>query len=158
MGRYITQGLFLELGYNTEFAQFTLDDSDKNYEGVVYPSLKRLYIECADPVEYEFSKEHLLGWNHWKRLLDNKATRHHIDQWREELELSIRSEGVKAIIDLAAESNSFQAAKWLADNGWSKRKAGRPSTEDVMAETNKQVRIREEYLPDFALLKTHKDK
>jgi len=131
-GRPLTQSLFLEFNYNVEYSVFTFDDDDKTYKGKVYPSLKKLYLECADPTEYTFAKKYLLGWSHWKRLNENKALRKHFDEWREELEISLRSEGVQAIIEGA--TDNFQAAKWLADKGWEKRTPGRPSKDELERE------------------------
>ncbi|MFM0827351.1 hypothetical protein, partial [Klebsiella oxytoca] len=53
MGRPLTQGLFLEIGYNTEYAVYTLEDEDKEYKGKTYPALKKLYLACEDPTEYK---------------------------------------------------------------------------------------------------------
>lgn len=156
MGRFLTQALFLELGYNVEFAQYTLEDEDKKYKGKTYPSIKRLYIEYADIGEYDFAKEYFGGWQHWKRLEGNEAIRHHIDQWREELELSIRSEGIRSILNIATEKDSFQAAQWLAKAGWIDRRVGRPSKEEVEGERQKQARMKQEHLSDVALLKDHR--
>lgn len=155
-GRYITQSLFLELGYNTELAQFTFDDKDKKYEGKIYPSIKRLYIEYADPVEYDFANEYFLGWQHWKRLCGNAQIAHHIEQWREELELSIRGEGVRSMITQATDKDSFQAAKFLVDRGWDKRSAGRPSKEEKEKRLAQEAKLQEEYGNDIAILETHK--
>lgn len=151
MGKPLTQSLFLEIGYNTEFAVYTLKDDDHVYEGKIYPSLKKLYLEMEDPTEYEFATTYLLGWRHWKRLCENKAIRKFIDEWREELELKLRCRGVKATIESAANGN-FNAAKWLADRGWELRGAGRPSKEDVEREKKFQARASEEYSGDVVRL------
>lgn len=153
-GHPLTQGLFLEIGYDSETAVYTLKDEDHTHKGKVYPSLKRLYLECEDPTEYAFSKDYLLGWSHWKRLQENKAIRKHIDEWREELELKIRSQAVRDIINLSAnEGAGFQAAKWLADRGWDKRAAGRPSKKEKEMENSFNARIEEEFNADFERLK-----
>src|SRR5690606_3779091 len=128
MGRPLTQSLFLECGYNVQYAVFTFNDDDKEYEGRIYPSLKKLYLESEDPTEYRFAKKYLLGWKHWRRLNDNAILRTHFDEWREELEVAMRSEAINSIIDMTtSDQGNFQAAKWLADRGWDKRGAGRPS-------------------------------
>jgi hypothetical protein len=150
MGRPITQSLFLEIGY-TEAALYTLKDYDFEYNGRVLPSIKRLYLEIADPTEYEFAQACFLGWNHWQRLCENKAVRKHIDEWRYELEVKLRSRGVKAAM-LAAYGGNFQASKWLADRGWDTRGAGRPSKADVEKETKIQAAISEEYSADILRL------
>lgn len=146
MGRPLTQSLFLEIGYKTEFAIYSLKDTDHHYRGKVYPSLKRLFLAHEDPTEYDFAATYLLGWNHWKRLNANKMLTKHFDEWREELELKIRSQAVREIVDLTAgEGGSFQAAKWLADRGWDKRAPGRPSK----AEQERDDRIEEHIANEF---------
>ena len=150
MGRSITQSLFLEIGY-TESAMFTLKEDDYKYKGKIYPSLKRLYLEEEDPTEYEFASKYLLGWKHWQRILDNKSVREHIDEWREELEVKLRSRGVKALM-LSAEAGNHQSAKWLADRGWDLRAAGRPSKAEKENELKKQTNIIDEFKADSARL------
>lgn len=145
MNRYLTQGLFLEMGYNTELAVYTLDDEDKEYKGKIYPSLKRLYLECEDPSEVLFARNHLDGWRQWKRICENQALFPHIEEWREELAALLSARAIQKIMDIASEDNNFQAAKWLADRGWDKRRAGRPSKEEI----EKDKRIRERINGEF---------
>lgn len=151
-GHPLTQSLFIEIGYNTEFAVYTLDDEDKDYNGITYPSLKKLYLNHEDPIEYDFANTYLLGWKHWQRLNANKVLRGHFEEWREELELKLRSQGVQDVINLIAEDKSFQAAKWLADKGWDKRPAGRPSKAEIEKEKAMQARINNEFADDVARL------
>jgi len=151
-GRPLTQGLFLEVGYNTEFAVYTQKDEDFEYEGKVYPSLKKIYLAHEDPTEYDFACTYLLGWNQWQRICRNKVFSKMIDEWREELELKLRSQAVMAIRDLSEGEKGFQAAKWLADRGWDKRPAGRPSKADVDRETAMQSKIDQEYSADIVRL------
>jgi hypothetical protein len=150
MGRPITQSLFLEIGYS-DSALFTLKDNDFLYNDRMLPSIKKLYLEIADPTEYEFATTVLLGWSHWQRICDNKVLRKHIDEWRIELEVKLRSRGVKTAM-LAAHGGNFQAAKWIADRGWDTRGAGRPSKLDVEKETKIQAAIQDEYSADILRL------
>jgi hypothetical protein len=131
------------LGYSDE-ACFTLKEHDYEYEGRKLPSLKRLYLESEDPTEYKFATEHLLGWKHWQRMCENKVLRKHIDEWRDELEVKLRSQAVLDVI-AQARAGTFQAAKWVADRGWAQRGAGRPSNADVEHEKKVQARIADEY-------------
>ena len=151
MGRPLTQSLFLELGYS-ENALYTLKDNDFEYEGKKLPSIKHLYLECADPTEYDFAVAYLLGWGHWQRLCENKALRRYIDDWRIELEVKLRSAGVKNALAAAASGN-FQASKWVADRGWDTRGAGRPSKADVERETKIQAAMADEYGADILRMK-----
>lgn len=156
-GRYIVQGLFLEDRYNTNLAVYTLDGEDKTYKGVVYPSLKRLYLEEYDPKEYIFANKYLFDWDHWQRMCRNAIIGRHIDKWREELELKLVSEGVASLIDLAMNEKSYQASKYLVDMGWNKRARGRPSNEEIEGEIKKKVEQEFGYDRDFELLKFHKE-
>ncbi len=145
LGRPLTQSLFLEIGYNTQYAVFTFNDEDKIYNDKVYPSLKRLYLEIADPTEYEFAKTCLLGWPHWRRLKENKVLRVYFDEWAEELEVKLRSEGVMGLMDLTtSEGGNFQAAKWMAEKGWEKLKPGRPAKSAGEREARINDRINDE--------------
>lgn len=135
-GRYLTQSLFLEIGYN-EDAIYTLKDIDHFHNDRWYVSPKRVYLEMQDLTEYTFANTLFAGWAHWQKLLNNKALRVHIDEWRAELEYKMRSLAVKSLIG-QAKKGSFQASKWLADRGWEVRGAGRPSEEEV----NKNIVMR----------------
>lgn len=155
-GRYIVQGLFLEDRYNTDIAVYTWAGEDKTYKGVVYPSLKRLYLEEGDPEEYLFAQKHLFDWPHWKRLCNNAMVGRHIDEWREELILSLRSEGLASIIDLAVNEKSYQAAKFLSEEGWKRNKVGRPSKEDIEGRIERDAKIQKEFDADIAKLDNHR--
>lgn len=146
-GRPLSQSLFLEVGY-TEFAVYTLKEEDYEYKGKVYPSLKRLYLEHEDPTDYSFACKYLLGWQQWKKICGNKAIAKHVEEWREELELKIRSQAVRDVIDMSAESGSFQAAKWLADKGYDKRTAGRPSKKEALKESRIKEKLNSEFEQD----------
>lgn len=146
MGKFRTQSLFLELGYGAE-ALFTLKDQDHVHEGTTYLSMKRLYLEFEDPTEYEFANEILLGWKHWQRMCENKLIRKHIDDWRDELEVKLRSRAITDAIKEARKGH-FQAAKWVADRGWSTRGAGRPTKAETERQKKIEERIEDEYRGD----------
>lgn len=136
----LTQSLFLEIGYS-DYAVFTLKDEDYEYNGKVHPSLKRLYLEMEDAGEYEFATTYLLGWKHWQRLCENKQVAKHIEEWRYELELKLRSEAIKLIRAKAVSEKGINAAKWLAERGWDKRGAGRPTKAEVDHERKFQADV-----------------
>ena len=152
-GRPLTQGLFLEVGYNYDTAVYSLKDEDhETDEGKVYPSLKRLYLELEDPTEYAFATQYLAGWGQWKRILNNKNLRKHVDEWREELELKLRSQAVQDIIQMSADEKGFQAARWLADRGWEKKGAGRPKKDTSEHDSKMQKRLEDEFSADIVRL------
>lgn len=151
LGRPLTQSLFLEVGYS-DYAVYSIDqDEDYEYKGKTYPSLKRLYLECGDPTEYEFANKHLLGWKHWQRLKANKVLAKRFKEWEEELEVRLRSEGIKNAIE-HAKTGTFQAAKWLADKGWDVKGAGRPTKGQTEREARIEERLVDEYADDVAYL------
>lgn len=143
-----TQSLFLEIGYQVDKAIFTLKEDDYTYKGKLYYSLKQLYLAHEDPTEYDFAVTYFVSWQHWCRLKRNQILRPYFDKWAEELELKLRSQAIRDIIDLTAEDKSFQAAKWLSDRGWEKRGAGRPSKADKREEEAMQDRIADEFKGD----------
>lgn len=152
MGRPLTQSLFLELGYS-DYAVYTLKENDYEYKGKVYPSLKALYLKEEDPTEWSFAAKHLLGWQHWKRLCENKAIAKHIEEWREELELKIRSQAVRDMVNMcASENGNYSAAKFLADRGWDKRAAGRPSKQEKDKHLRMEERLADEFEEDLKRL------
>lgn len=144
----LTQGLFLEIGYK-DYAVFTTKDEDYEYNGKLYPSLKRLYLEMEDVGEYEFATTYLLGWNHWQRLCANKEVMKHVEEWRTELELRLRSKAIKSIIAKTQFEKGINAAKWLAEKGWDKRKAGRPTKEEVQREAKVQADLNKMFEDDL---------
>lgn len=155
-GRYIVQGLFLEDRYNPDLAYYTLDGEDKDYKGTIFPSLKKLYLEEGDPTEYLFATKYLYDWDHWRRMTRNSMLKTHIEKWRAELALSLKAEGISSIIDAAINQSHYQAAKWLADEGWDVKGRGRPSKEEISSEVKKRAREEEELDNDFELLKLYK--
>lgn len=143
---YITQSLFIEVNYDAEKAVYSWGPRDREYKGKVYPSLRRLYLETADPTEYEFAERYLDGWDHWQRIVNNKLLFEQIKTWREELEVKLRSKAVRSALSMARDN--FQAAKWAADGGWKGAKPGRPSKEEKATERRIRERVGEDVNED----------
>jgi hypothetical protein len=146
-----TQSLFLELGYNSD-ALYSLKEVDHIWNGKLYPSIKLLYVQEEDPTEYDFANKYFLGWKHWQRICENKVIRKSIDEWREELEVKLRSKAVKQMMN-QSRSGKLQASKWLADRGWAQRGAGRPSKLDLERSRGIEDRIASEYDEDVQRMK-----
>lgn len=154
--RLRTQSLFYELN-GIKDAIFTLKEDDYEAHGKKLVSLKKLYLEIADPTEYEFAKTVFGSWKHWQRLCANAIIRPYIDEWREELEIKIRSQAIKSILQTARDEGSkgTQAAKWLAEGKWQGTGRGRPSKEEVERTKRIHAGIKDEIDEDFERLGVH---
>lgn len=151
-GRYKTLSLFLEIAYDRS-AIFTLKDYDHEYEGKTYYSMKKLFLEESDPTEYQFATKYLAGWEHWQRMCNNKALALHIDKWRIELDLKLRSEGIQWVLKSARKKQNWLAAKFLAEKGWETRSAGRPSKDEIEKNIAIEAKIQDEFSDDIARLR-----
>ena len=135
-----------------EFTNYSLKKRDHKVGDKTYLSLHKIYIEMEDPTEYLFANKYLYDWTHWQKMLNNKMLFSHIEKWREELQLSLKAEGIRSMLDLAAEGKSFQAGKYLAECGWEQGKRGRPSKEEVEAVAKKEADRLSEFADDAANL------
>lgn len=152
-GRPLTQSLFLEVGYSDR-AIYTFKEVDHVYNGKTYLSLKKRFIDMEDPTEYEFAITYFLSWKHWQRICQNKLILEQITEWREELEMKLRSRAVKQAMQAAGSpGGNFQAAKWLVDKGWDPKRAGRPNKDELEREARIREKIDDEYSGDIARLK-----
>ena len=143
-GRWRTQSLFTEF-YSPQKRKekyppiFTLKEYDEtDDEGNVIPSMRQMFLSYDDPTGYQFAKAVLRSYEHWKRLTSQKWFMSHLDGWLEELEIKLKSEGLKKVKDVAVgeSAQAFQASKFLISKGWEVSK-GRPKK----AEIERQARI-----------------
>jgi len=142
-GRYLTRGLFHEtISAQLKATGFKAPFTLKPYDMPDYKSLKKLYMEAEDPTEYTFAKNVFgeEGWEHWQKLKDAYWFKDHLEDWREELEIKLRSEGIKEMKKLA-DAGHKEAAKWIATGGWDTSKAGRPSKEKIKGELKRKTKI-----------------
>lgn len=134
---YRTQSLFWELSHQhgSDWVLYTLKpyDIEKEISGEIRKirSLGRIYTAIADPTEYEFALACFESWDHWQRIVTKTGRLHeHIEKWRSELAVKLRSQGVLQMVELAKEEKGGQQAKWLAEGGWKPKTRGRPSKEE----------------------------
>lgn len=139
MGRFRTQSLFIEMKHPKYPAPFTLKDTDHN--GAV--SMRRKYLDIADPTEYSTAIALLGSWKHWEALTSCAWFADHIDSWRDELAKKFESDRFLEMRDVATAqkgtSQGVAATKWLADRYSQppkpKAKVGRPKKiKDVISE------------------------
>jgi hypothetical protein len=118
-GRKLTSGLFEELA-----------DSDSAIKPVFkLAEWRKMYVEIADPTDYEAARVLIGSWEHWQALAANPRFAAHLKEWRAEVEVKLRSEAIAALVKQSQDIKGTAAAKWLAEHG-SVPKNKRKSEED----------------------------
>jgi hypothetical protein len=105
-GRRITSGLFHELNDSGVTPVFYLKD------------WKKVYVDIADPTEYETAMELIGDWDHWKILRSNPIVAAHFDEWAKEVETKVRSKAIKQMMIQSKTDKGAAAARWLAEAGF----------------------------------------
>lgn len=155
MGRWITQGLFADMSFSDFRKKFKPVFTLKSYkEG--YRFMKEEYLEAGDPTEYSFAINTLGSWEHWKHLCSSKWFQEHVECWREELELKLRSQGIKKMVELAKTKGPIasSAAKYLSDKGWD-IKRGRPSKEEIDRNSKMDAKIKSKVSRDLEIIRNN---
>ena len=130
MGRWLTKALFYEANnYQIDNALFTIGDEDITVKGRTLISLRKRFVESNDPTGYTTAIEFLGGYAHWENLLKS-SIKIEIEKWQNELDIKLRSIGLRNTICLAKKGN-FNAARFLAEKGWDKRTTGRPTKAEL---------------------------
>ena len=135
-GVYRTQSLFHETALDPEFKTYTLMGKDIVWKGKTLPSLKRLYLDCADTTEYIFANTYLFDYDHWKKICGNKRILEYINNWRYELELKLKAEGLLQLRALAKSGNR-EASTFFANGKWSEAASKNKRSKDVNEEVEK---------------------
>lgn len=119
-GRYRTQSLFLETNITTMDSVFTL----KEYDHKGCQSMKLLYLKAKDVTEYRAAMEILGSWQHWLKLVDAAWFQPYINEWRQELEVLLRSEAIEDLRKNSKDKSGkgSNAARWLAEGKWKEKK------------------------------------
>jgi hypothetical protein len=149
--------LFLEESYEDRSnVLYTLKDND--YDG--YISLYRKYLEEADLTEIQFARKYFDGWEHWQMVANASWFKPYISRWREELELEVRSNALRSIVETAKDSssrNAYEANKFLLQGHWKpgkgKSDVGRPSKDAIKAKAEELFNNQTETSQDLLRLK-----
>lgn len=156
-GVLLLREMFWEHAQDKTNAVYTIKDEDHEVDGIVYPSLYRLYMAKNDPTEYLFAMEYLDGWAHFTALSQASFFVPLITRWREELELRFRANALLAIHEMASKGgrDGFQAAKYIADGTYAGKKrsgAGRPSKAEIDATASEILQERKRQEEDYLRL------
>lgn len=153
-GRFRTASLFYENYRQTSLKPiYTLKDYDFEVDGIVYPSLKLIYLsyDHVPGFEYEFAQDIFGCWEHWVRLTDVSRLRDEFRKWREELEIRIRANAMKNLITNSKnkDTKALPAAKYIANTEWKGTGRGRPSKEEIAREKRIAAGIKDELDADM---------
>lgn len=153
--RYRTDSLFYEFRRPGYTPLWSIKEDDHEVNGVVYPSLKKIYMEYDDPTEYSFAMDVFGSWKHWQQIFSTRFFQKQVALWREEMEIKLRSKGIRAVIQEVVDGKAkMTAAKYLSDRGWlNEEKKGRPSKKKIETEAKKIARIHEEVDEDLERMK-----
>ena len=127
-GRKLTVGLFEELTDNPATAVFKLS------------AWRDVYVRVADPTDYRAAMELLGNWDHWLALCASRPFMAHLEQWRKEVEVKLRSEAIKELVGQSKGAKGTMAAKWLAENGWAPRDMRKKKDRNEEQEVQGRVR------------------
>lgn len=132
-GRKLTTGLFEELADPGSAAKPVFKLSD----------WRATYVAVADPTDYRAAMVLIGNWEHWQALLTSKPFVEHLEQWRREVEVLLRSEAIVELVKQSKGSKGTMAAKWLAEAGFVKRdkrdKKNREDDESTEREAKSKV-------------------
>lgn len=145
-GRYRTKSLFTQFNETKEPSVFSISDEATKEGKRVCPSLRKIYLSFDDPTEYEFAIETFGTWKQWMLITQNKKLMSYIQEWRDEAEVKYRSKALKSLVKTATNDGAkgTAAAKYIAEKGWLKRKAGAPSNEEREGQRKVTEKIDEE--------------
>jgi hypothetical protein len=150
-GRFRTQSLFWETSTKREKYPPLFTLKDKESKGL--PSLRQIYFtyEHLPEHEYEFALDVFGSWELWNKIATESTVRHHIVEWRKELEMKVRASAMKAMIQSALNDGSKGAAtaKYLSEAGWRGTARGRPTKEELQRELKVQAGIAKEFEADL---------
>lgn len=150
-GRWRTASLFIETNRDNYTPIWTTKDEDVEVDGVMYPSLKKIYFsyDHTPGLEYDFAIESFKSWDHWVKLCGSQL-RATFAEWREELDIKLKANAVRSIIRVAkgTDAAGANAAKYLAEKGYA-NKRGRPSKEEVARERKVAAGVEKELEDDL---------
>lgn len=114
-----TRGIFKEFG-----GDILLDD------------WRKTFVETEDLTEYKGAMALVGDWKEWLRFKREWSSFQNIvDEWKEEIEVRLRSRAVAQLIK--ASESSVDAAKWVAEGKFNRRKPGTPTK----AEKEREIKI-----------------
>lgn len=103
------------------------------------------FVEVGDPTGYQWAMKYLGDWDHWLNLCKSSWFLSYLEMWRKELAIKDQAAALQTIKAIALGDDpkgALPAAKYLAERGWEKPKAGRPTKATIDAELKHAARER----------------
>lgn len=153
-GGWMTQSLFYDRWVNlieaNRYAKpvFTFDT-----DRVGLINCKKTFVELGDPTGYEWAMKYLEDYDHWLCLMKRPWFSEQVEIWRNELLAKIKAAAIKRIQEISTGENAataLAAAKYVAERGWDKDGAGRPTREKVKGELKKLSQDAQQTEDDYA--------
>lgn len=121
----------------SQFEEFP--DFHRDHIEVIYSLSEwhKVYVEEEDITGYSAAMKLLGDWEEWQRMMNGSAKlAREVDKWNEEIKTRIKSRAFKNIVALTRRDDGvgLSAARWINEEGWYRKKAGRPSKAQVDAE------------------------
>ena len=150
-----TKRLFFEMSgliNDKSESLYTLKDEDYTVDGVTYISLYKRYLDLEDISEFQFANTYFDSYEHFRIIAATEWFLEHLQRWRRELSLKLKSRLYASLIARAGSStdkNSFEALKMLlvALDPPKPSTRGRPAKEEV-ARAVKEIAREESLLAD----------
>lgn len=167
IGHWLTKAIFFEQDDGEKnYARYTLKDEDHISKGILYPSLKNIFLASffVDPTEFSFAKQALGGWQHWKAIKSQGWFKDYYGEWLEEAEVMVQSIHLENLLKEAADpknKNYYNASKYLLEKGWipkEKSKTGPRTQKQIAQETKKQLEENKVIREDFDRLNLEEGK
>lgn len=104
---------------------------------------KPIYLEAADPTEYEAAMRLIGDWEHYQLIRNHPRIKPIMDAWAQEVEVKLRSNATLQMLKHAKAPNGAAAAKWIAEGGFTgrdmRKKADKAVEEEVKDEISARV-------------------
>jgi len=110
---------------------------------------KPIYLEVADPTEYETAMRLIGDWEHYQAIRNHSKIKPLMDKWAKEAEVKLRSQSIMKMVRHSGAPNGAAAAKWLAEGSFTGRvlknkeeKAAEQEVRDEVAERVSEDMVR----------------
>jgi hypothetical protein len=156
-GRFRIGSLFYELRKGDWIPVWTVKEQPfLAPDGKIYPSLKASYMsyDHVPNHEYNFAMEQLGSWKHWLVLCASGALKDMIQEWRDELTIKLKSEAIRKLMTMQDNEGTIglNANKYIADEAYLPKKAGRMSKAEKERANKIDARITQELHEDMTRL------